>query len=124
MKRTALQLLVFLGVTLMSTFASAATKSTADNSARNKIDQSGTTLTPVDQAKGSEADVETTRRIREALTKDSELSTYAQNIKIITLNGKTVLRGPVTSLSEKAKVESIARTVAGNALENNLTISQ
>lgn len=126
MKPAVLRLMIFLSAVLMSTLAAAATTTATspDNSARNKVDAEGTTITPADQAKGSEADVETTRRIREALMKERELSTYARNIKIITLGGKTVLRGPVATQAEKDKVDVIARAVVGNAVENHLTISQ
>lgn len=39
----------------------------------------------------------TTAKIRKAITADKTLSTYAHNVKIITLNGTVTLKGPVTS---------------------------
>ena len=47
--------------------------------------------------------------------KDSELSTTAKNIKIITANGQVTLRGPVKTAQEKAKIDQIAKSAAGGA---------
>jgi osmotically-inducible protein OsmY len=41
------------------------------------------------------------------------MSVNAQNVKIITQDGKVTLRGPVKSPEEKQKIESIASSVAG-----------
>lgn len=60
-----------------------------------------------------EADVEITRRIRKAVVKDDSLSMYAQNVKIITVDGLVVLKGAVRNQKEKLKVEGIAQDVAG-----------
>ena len=52
-----------------------------DNTGRNERDQSGKTLTPGDQS-SNKADIELTRRIREAVVADKSLSTDAHNVKI------------------------------------------
>jgi hypothetical protein len=80
------------------------------------------TLTPQDQYRGSAADVETTRKIRESLTRDNSLSSDAKNVKIITLKGVTTLRGPVTSAEESLSVERIANNVNENRIKNNLEV--
>jgi len=41
-------------------------------------------------------------------------STTAKNIKIVTVNGKVTLRGPVNSEAEKTSIVTIAKTVAGD----------
>jgi len=71
-----------------------------DNTGKNVRDRDDHTLTPGDQS-SNEADVELTRRIREAVVADDSLSTSAHNIKIITINGMVTLRGPVSSTEEK-----------------------
>ena len=91
-----------------------------DNSAINKRDANGQSLTPVDQMSGSKADVEITRQIREVLVKDSSLSTNAKNVKIITINGVTTLRGTVNSSQERAKLTSMAETVVSPTAVQNL----
>jgi osmotically-inducible protein OsmY len=69
-------------------------------------------------------DTAITRTIREKLTSDSSLSINAQNIKVISENGRVILKGPVASAEEKRKVESIAKGVAGKtAVINNTTVN-
>jgi osmotically-inducible protein OsmY len=93
-----------------------------DNAAVNVRDRSGETLTPGDQG-GTEADREITRQIRRALTANDQLSTVAKNIKIITLNGKVTLRGPVKNEQEKQAITSAAQSAAGvAALDDQLEI--
>ena len=87
----------------------------ADNSARNKRDRGDATLTPTDQGT-SPADVELSQKIRKALVSGpAEYSVAAKNVKVITVNGKVTLRGPVQSEAEKTAVASLARSVAGDA---------
>jgi hyperosmotically inducible protein len=94
----------------------------ADNTGRNERDRGGTTLTPGDQS-SNEADVELTRRIREAVVADDSLSTNAHNVKIITINGKVTLRGPVKSEAERAKIVATAEQLAGkNKVDNKLEV--
>lgn len=53
------------------------------------------------EGKMTTADTDLARRIRQDLAADSNLSAYAQNIKIIALNGKVILKGKVDSDSER-----------------------
>ena len=47
----------------------------------------------------------------------------AHNIKIVAAHGAVTLRGPVKSADEKARVESIVKSVAGvDSLDNELDI--
>ena len=89
-------------------------KTKADNTAMNQRDRSGETTTSGDQS-NSPADLKVTQAIRSALMKDSELSTNAKNIKVVTANGQVTLRGPVNSPQEKTKINQIARSAAGEA---------
>jgi len=82
----------------------------ADNTQTNKTESAKTTA---DQQKQNRADVETTQKIRQSLTKDKALSTYAKNIKVVTQNGNVTLSGPVRSDEEKVSVEKKATDVAG-----------
>jgi osmotically-inducible protein OsmY len=97
-----------------------------DNTAVNKRDAKGGTVTPMDQLKGTALDTEITRKIREQITKDANFSTYAKNVKIITLNKSVTLRGPVTTDVERTRIGSIAQTVAGpgGAVVNELEIAR
>ena len=113
MKRT------LVALTCLSAFSLAALaadnkKAEPDNTATNERDRSGETQTSGDQSNSS-ADLKITQDIRQALMKDSELSTTAKNIKIITDNGQVTLRGPVKNAQEKAKIDQLARSAAGGA---------
>ncbi len=46
--------------------------------------------------------------------KGGELSTTAKNIIVITANGHVTLRGPVKTAQEKAKIDQLAKSAAGN----------
>ncbi len=111
MKRILLALACLSAVSLA---AMAADDKKPDNTATNERDRSGETQTSGDQSNSS-TDLKTTQAIRQALMKDSELSTTAKNIKIITDNGQVTLRGPVTNAQEKARIDQLARSAAGGA---------
>jgi hyperosmotically inducible protein len=83
-----------------------------DNSAVNERDRSGTSKTPIDQNE-NQKDVSTTADIRKRVVAEKGFSISAQNVKIITADGKVTLRGPVKDQAEKDKIEEIARDVAG-----------
>jgi hyperosmotically inducible periplasmic protein len=83
-----------------------------DNTKTNQGDASQGAVT-ADQQKMNPADRETTKQIRSALMKDSQLSTYAHNIKIITRDGKVTLKGPVRTEDEKTGIGAKAAAIAG-----------
>jgi osmotically-inducible protein OsmY len=112
MKRTLLILTCLSTVSLAALGADDKTK--PDNTAINERDRSRETQTSGDQSNSS-ADLKITQAIRQALMKDSELSTTAKNVKIITNNGQVILRGPVKNAQEKAKIDQLARSAAGGA---------
>lgn len=82
-----------------------------DNTEVNVRDRDGESKTPIDQNENA-VDVEITASIRSKVV-DTEMSVAAQNVKIITQDGKVTLRGPVRSDEEKKSVEDIAKGVAG-----------
>ncbi|HET9888594.1 MAG TPA: BON domain-containing protein [bacterium] len=82
------------------------------NTGMNVRDRNGTTATPEDQS-NSEGDLQITARIRQAILDDQALSVTAENIKIITVNGKVTLRGPVKNAAEKSAIVAKAQQVAG-----------
>ncbi|MCX6124743.1 MAG: BON domain-containing protein [Proteobacteria bacterium] len=84
----------------------------SDNSQMNAGDTASTAVT-ADHQSSAKGDTEVVRKIRASLTEDKSLSTYAQNVKIISANGHVTLKGPVRSAQEKATVELAATRVAG-----------
>jgi hyperosmotically inducible protein len=96
----------------------------ADNTGVNQRDRDDKSLTPMDQG-GSEADRKITQQIRQAVMKDGSLSFSSKNVKIITINGKVTLRGPVKSAEERSAIERAAAQVAGaGRVDNQLEIAK
>ena len=94
-----------------------------DNSVVNKRDRDGATLTPLDQNE-NKADIGITADIRKRVV-DTKMSINAQNVKIITQDGKVTLRGPVKTAKEKSQIEEIARSVAGETnVDSQLEVEQ
>ena len=101
--------------------------SEADNTARNTRDRDDKTLTPLNQG-SSQADIDTTAQIRKEIIAGKTMSMDAKNVKIITLDGRVTLRGPVDTAEEKRLIGEIATKIApsgnvDNQLEVKLTAS-
>ena len=90
-----------------------------DNTKVNQRDRVENAKTADHQMKGSKSSTEITRLIRRELTKDETLSTYAKNIKIVTVGDSVTLRGPVKTQEEKEKIEALAVQVASNRTIHN-----
>lgn len=93
----------------------AATNSTPadrDNTAVNERDRDANAKTPIDQNE-NQPDIDVTANIRKQIV-DTKMSVDAQNVKIITQDGKVTLRGPVKTNEEKKAIEDIAHSVAGD----------
>jgi hyperosmotically inducible periplasmic protein len=84
----------------------------ADNTARNEADQSGVTKTPIDQSE-KQSDITITADIRREIMKADGMSINGQNVKVITDAGVVTLRGPVDTVAEKERIETLAKAVAG-----------
>ena len=85
----------------------------ADNTKVNERDRSQAEPT-ADQQKDNRSDRDITQQIRQSIMKDTALSTYAHNVKIVTQNGQVTLKGPVRSEDEKKAIEAKATEVAGD----------
>jgi len=99
-------------VWVLSAAAQAPAPAPADNTKVNERDRQHGAKT-AEQQSNTKADVDITRRIRQALVADKQLSTNAHNVKIITRAGQVTLKGPVKTADEKQAVESKAREIAG-----------
>jgi hyperosmotically inducible protein len=89
-----------------------------NDSGRNVRDRGGNAITPFTQS-NDRSDVEMTRQIRRALMHDKSLSTTARNVKVITVGGTVILRGPVKSEHEKAAIADKAVQIAGTGHVND-----
>ena len=96
----------------------------ADNTSRNVRDRSDRTLTPLDQG-SSDADVGLSRRIRKDILAREGLSSNARNVKIITINGRVTLRGPVKTEEEKRLLGEIATGLTGaGSVDNQIEVER
>ena len=91
--------------------AAAPSRPDADNTRVNERDR-GASTTPMDQG-NNDSDLKITQKIRQAVMGDGGLSFTAKNVKIITNKGTVVLRGPVKSDDERARIDAAAKSVAG-----------
>lgn len=82
-----------------------------DNTGVNARDRNESAKTPIDQNE-NQTDIDITANIRKQVVA-TKMSVNAQNVKIITQDGKVTLRGPVKSAEEKQQIESIANKIAG-----------
>ena len=76
----------------------------------------------------SKADVSTTAQIRKEIIAGKNMSVNARNVKIITMDGRVTLRGPVKTAEEKRLIGEIADRIAtavnvDNQLEVKFTTS-
>jgi len=94
----------------------------ADNTDLNTRDKDNDTLTPQKQP-NAKSDLDVLAAVRSAIVDDKNLSMAAHNVKIVVAKGVVTLRGPVKSTAEKARVEELARKVAGVVtIDNQLDI--
>ena len=109
------------GLPAVQAFGQTGTAQTApDNSNQNKNHAE-----TADSQTNAKSDRLTTQKIRKAIMADKDLSTYAHNVKIITVDGAVTLKGPVQSEEEKQKVASEAASVVNaDKITNELTVKQ
>jgi hyperosmotically inducible protein len=120
MRTQALTATIAAGLLIIATQSAMSQSSTApstgtvpaDNTKANKLDPSNTAAT-ADAQKDNADDRTITQRIRKSLVTDKSLSTYAHNVKIVSVNGTVTLNGVVRSEDEKSAIEVKAVSVAG-----------
>jgi len=95
----------------------------ADNTRSNSTDPSNRSAT-ADSQSNDKGDLTITQSIRKSLMADDSLSTYAHNVKVVTVNGHVTLNGVVRSDQEKTNVEAKAASVVGQGnVVNDLKVS-
>jgi hypothetical protein len=94
-----------------------------DNSRVNKDFALPTARTADDQPNDRQ-DRLTAARVRRVIIRDDTLSVYAHNVKIIVMNGKLTLEGPVHCDLERQELALDAATVLDPAsITNNVTVA-
>ena len=114
---------IILSGALFGSPSSALAAQAPDNTKTNTRDRDQGAVT-ADQQKETAEDRALTQKIRQALINDKSLSTYAHNVKIITINGQVTLKGPVRSDDERHTVEAKAIGVAGDGhVKNEMSVA-
>ena len=102
---------------------SVAQSSAPDNSKANAVSANSTDKrsTAEGQSNGAK-DLAITQQIRKSIMADKALSTYAHNVKIVTINGNVTLNGVVRDRREKDEIAAKAGAVAPSVV-NDLTVA-
>ena len=109
-----------LGTAILVLFSVASgaqtTTPTPDNSKVNANSINSTDkMSTADGQKNDAGDLAITQKIRKSVMDDKSLSTYAHNVKIVTVNGGVTLNGVVRDSREKGVIEMKAQEIAGKA---------
>lgn len=111
-----LSLVAALALCASPTFAQTPASTAADNTKTNKAaENSSAKSSTADGQSNTSSDIKITQQIRKSLMDDKNLSTYAHNVKIVTVNGMVTLNGTVRSAEEKSQVAMKAQAVAGKS---------
>jgi hyperosmotically inducible periplasmic protein len=81
----------------------------------DKYNASGT----ADSQRQDKTDIQLSSRIRKSVMADKSLSTYAHNVKIVSVDGHVTLNGVVRSEEEKNAIDLKAQSIAGKANVTN-----
>ena len=125
MKKSTVAILLLSSV-IAAPFVYAQNPSTVapDNSKSNKVDPSNAAGNAETAQTNDPADLDLTRRIRQSVIADKSLSTYAHNIKIVTVKGNVRLNGVVRSDDEKGAIAMKAANIAGkDRVTNDLKVA-
>lgn len=107
--------------TTHTTTTTTPTNAPVDNTGHNVRDR-GPTLTADNQPE-NEADRTITQKIRQSIMDESNFSTYAKNVKIITHDGVVTLRGPVNNEQEKMEIARRAKAISGvKSVDNQIEV--
>src|SRR4029078_6462919 len=89
----------------------------------NRRDRAKGAVTAGQQSEAA-TDRDITRKIRQAVMADKDLSTYAHNVKIVSQHGHVTLKGPVRTAEEQTSLEAKATEIAGAGhVTNAITIA-
>lgn len=121
----ALAAAVVVCLTVGSTISRASTQQLTSTQAPDNTAQNKAHTQTAENQKNAKTDRDTTAKIRKAIVSEKDLSTYAHNIKVITVNGQVTLKGPVQTEEEKQKIAILAANVVSpDKIVNDLTVKQ
>ncbi len=97
----------------------------ADNTRSNAVPANSSMHTSIaDGQTNMASDLKITQQIRKSVIADKNLSAYAHNVKIVSVNGAVTLNGVVKSDHEKSVVVQKAQAIVGkDKVTNDLTVA-
>jgi hyperosmotically inducible periplasmic protein len=111
-------------LTLVTAIASAQTTAPDNSKANSDVMNSTSKTSTADAQKNDSTDIALTQQIRKSVMADKSLSTYAHNVKIVTVNGAVTLNGVVRDSREKDVVAMKAQAIAGKGnVTDDLTVA-
>ena len=104
-----------LATTFLTTSLAVAQTSAPDRSPDNTRNNAEATNrnASADSQGNNKQDVDLTARIRRSVMGEKDLSTYAHNVKIVSMNGTVTLNGVVKTADEKSTIHRHAAAIAG-----------
>ena len=119
---------LFVGTALAISLGAGAAYSQSpapDNTKANAVRENSTNKTSTADGQYNDAtDLALTQKIRKSVMADKTLSTYAHNVKIVSVHGEVTLNGVVRDAHEKAEVAMKAEAVAGRGkVTNDMTVT-
>jgi osmotically-inducible protein OsmY len=98
---------------------------TADNTKSNTVPANSAMKASIaDGQTNTASDLAITQQIRKSVIADKNLSTYAHNVKIVSVNGAVTLNGVVKNDHERSVIEMKAQAIAGkDKVTNDLTLA-
>ena len=110
--------------TLVAAIAGAQTAAPDNSKANGDVLNSTGKTSTADAQKNNSTDIALTQQIRKSVIADKSLSTYAHNVKIVSVNGAVTLNGVVRDSHEKDVLEMKAQAIAGKAnVTDDLTVA-
>lgn len=108
--------LIVIGATV---FAVTATPSlAADKGSGSTATHQGTSATEATAT----SDARLAQKVRDALSKETTLSTDAKSLRVSSNNGEVTVSGTVSSEQERSKVESVAKQAAGEKVTLDIAV--
>ncbi len=102
-------------------------EATARNATAHSLTQTEAQTLPanpdVTDQSNTERDLQLTAQIRQDVLRQPDLSVSAQNVKIITINGRVTLRGAVATEDERQLIVRLAETAAPGQVDNQLEVT-
>ncbi len=112
--------LIVIGATVFAVSATSSIALAAGTGAKGSA--ATTTTTSTDTASTPTSDARMAQQVRDALAKETALSSQAKTLRVSSNNGSVTVSGTVANEQERSKVESVARQAAGEQVTMDVAV--